>query len=310
MHVVGRNFIRWLASAVALVAAVLLLANGDARAQSQNPSININDNGVHIDRGTLYSGLSFLTASGGTAPYSFSLDPSTPLPSGITLNPNGSLSGITCGSNGSYQITATATDANGDFNTATNLSLIVNRAPAQGCVLTFSPSTLPDGTQGVFYSQTLTVSGGSGTVTFTLASGSLPAGLSLSSSGTISGTPTTVQTTTFTVYATDTSGSTGTQTFTITINAAGGLVVNPSTLPAGTQGTAYNQTVTATGGTGPYTFAVTAGSLPAGLSLDTNTGAITGTPTTPGASASRSGDRFAQQRPEAARIPSTSAPTV
>ena len=57
------------------------------------------------------------------------------------------------------------------------------------------------------------------------------------------------------------------------------LTVNPATLPAAVQGTPYNQVVSATGGTAPYTFSIISGSLPPGLSLNTGTGAITGTPT-------------------------------
>ena len=59
------------------------------------------------------------------------------------------------------------------------------------------------------------------------------------------------------------------------------ILMSPSTLPSGTVGTAYSQTITASGGTGPYTFSTVNGSLPAGLSLASN-GAVTGTPTTVG----------------------------
>jgi hypothetical protein len=59
-------------------------------------------------------------------------------------------------------MTASATDANGDFNTQNGLRLIVNKAPAQGCMLIFNQSTLPDGTQNTPYSQTLTVTGSAG----------------------------------------------------------------------------------------------------------------------------------------------------
>jgi hypothetical protein len=54
--------------------------------------------------------------------------------------------------------------------------------------------------------------------------------------------------------------------------------LSPTTLAGGTVGTAYSQTVTASGGTAPYTYSITSGSLPSGLSLNTSTGAITGTP--------------------------------
>lgn len=60
------------------------------------------------------------------------------------------------------------------------------------------------------------------------------------------------------------------------------ITVNPATLPNGTVGAAYNQVVTATGGTAPYTFAVSSGALPTGLVLNPATGAITGSPTTAG----------------------------
>jgi len=62
------------------------------------------------------------------------------------------------------------------------------------------------------------------------------------------------------------------------------ITVNPATLPNGAVGTPYNQTVTASGGTSPYTFALSSGTLPPGLSLNGATGAITGTPTTAGTS--------------------------
>lgn len=63
------------------------------------------------------------------------------------------------------------------------------------------------------------------------------------------------------------------------IGICGAITVNPASLPGGTVGFPYSQTVSATGSEGPFTFAVTAGALPAGLTLNPATGAITGTPT-------------------------------
>jgi hypothetical protein len=60
------------------------------------------------------------------------------------------------------------------------------------------------------------------------------------------------------------------------------IVLSPATLPPATKNSAYSSGVTASGGTAPYTYAVTVGALPAGLSLNASTGAITGTPTSPG----------------------------
>ena len=62
------------------------------------------------------------------------------------------------------------------------------------------------------------------------------------------------------------------------------ITVNPATLPAGTVGVSYNQTVTASGGTSSFTYTVSSGALPAGLTLNAATGAITGTPTATGTS--------------------------
>jgi hypothetical protein len=80
--------------------------------------------------------------------------------------------------------------------------------------------SLPLGTTGVSYSVTLSASGGTSPYTFALASGSLPAGLSLNgTTGVISGTPTTVASYSFTIKVTDANGSVGNQSFAITIIA-------------------------------------------------------------------------------------------
>ena len=66
--------------------------------------------------------------------------------------------------------------------------------------------------------------------------------------------PTTAATSNFTITATDGLGATGARAYSVTVNAA--ITVNPATLPNGTVGVAYSQTVSATGGTGSYTFSV------------------------------------------------------
>ena len=142
--------------------------------------------------------------------------------------------------------------------------------------------TLPNGRAGTAYSQTFTQTGGTGTVNFSVSAGALPTGLTLTG-GVLSGTPTVNGTFNFTIKATDTNGCMGTQAYTLFLNPpCTTLTVNPATLPAGFQGTAYAaQTLLATGGTAPHTFAVTTGSLPNGLNLASG-GALTGTPTTAG----------------------------
>ena len=85
----------------------------------------------------------------------------------------------------------------------------------------------------------------------------------------------------FTYTATNASGTSSPATVTITVSPPT-LTITPTTLPNGTQGTAYSQTVSASGGTAPYTYAISAGSLPAGLSLNTGTGVLSGTPSASG----------------------------
>ena len=139
---------------------------------------------------------------------------------------------------------------------------------------------LPQGTENVVYNQTITASGGTGSYTFSVTAGALPTGISLTGGGLISGTPTTAGTFNFTVTATDTTtGCTGLQAYTIVINAAAcppiSLLPAPP-VPQGTVNVAYNHSITASGGTGPHTFSVTAGALPTGISL-TGGGLISGT---------------------------------
>jgi hypothetical protein len=148
--------------------------------------------------------------------------------------------------------------------------------------LTVTTSSLPNGTVGTPYSQALAASGGTGGYTWSITSGSLPDGLSLSSGGTIAGTPTTaVSNDGFTVQVRDSSGTTAAKALAITISAQAPppLTVTTSSLPNGTAGTPYSQALAATGGTGGYTWSLASGSLPDGLTLSAS-GAIAGTPTT------------------------------
>jgi len=139
--------------------------------------------------------------------------------------------------------------------------------------LVITTTSLPDGQVGVAYSQTLAATGGVTPYSWAVVSGSLPAGLSLNSStGEISGTPTTAETANFTVEVTDsdTPASTDQQALSITV-APEDLVITT---------TAYSQTLAATGGVTPYSWSIISGALPAGLSLNSSTGEISGTPTT------------------------------
>src|SRR6185503_1549032 len=107
--------------------------------------------------------------------------------------------------------------------------------------------------------------------------------LTLSSGGTISGTPTTAGSSTFTVRTTDSASQAATASLSLAITPPT-LAVTTSSLPGGTVGTAYSQSLAASGGTPPYSWSLASGTLPAGLSLST-AGTISGTPTAAGNSA-------------------------
>jgi Putative Ig domain len=158
--------------------------------------------------------------------------------------------------------------------------------PASPLVIT--TSQLPNGNVGTFYGNYITSSGGSGTPhTFKLIAGRLPSGLTMASSfgvqsTSITGTPTTVETQSFTVQVTDGCGNTATKALAITIDAARPLVItNPSsTLRPGTVGSSYAANLFADGGVQPYRWAVVAGQLPPGIVLNSNQ--LSGRPTTAG----------------------------
>ena len=131
------------------------------------------------------------------------------------------------------------------------------------------------------YSQQITASGGIGPYTFSVVSGTLPAGLTLSSGGLLSGTPTTVGTPPILIAASDRNGCSGQVPLVIAAATCPVITLAPPTLPPGSVGVAYSQPITATGGTAPYTFSVVSGTLPAGLTLSSG-GLLSGTPTTVG----------------------------
>jgi hypothetical protein len=149
--------------------------------------------------------------------------------------------------------------------------------------LTLSPPTLPNGTLGQPYSQTITQTGGTGVINWTVSIGNLPGGLTLNATtGLLSGTPTASGTFNFTIQATDANGCAGTQAYALVIGNCPAITITPNTLPNGTVGAAYSQTIMATGGTPPYSFNVTTGTLPGGLILNATTGGLAGTPTAAG----------------------------
>ncbi|SDQ35237.1 putative Ig domain-containing protein [Pseudoxanthomonas sp. CF125] len=220
--------------------------------------------------GTPYS--QALAATGGVGPYSYSLL-SGALPVGMSFSSAGQFAGIPR-SAGTFSLNVRATDANGQ--TGTQAFTFDIAAPT----LTIVPATLPAGLPGAVYSQALSTSGGVAPYSYSLLSGALPIGLSFSSAGVLSGTPTTAGSYTFQVRSTDADGFSATVSYTVVI-AAPTITIAPGSLPAGVRGSAYTQTLTASGGMAPYTFALTGGTLPPGMSLGSN-GVLSGTPAADG----------------------------
>jgi lysophospholipase L1-like esterase len=232
--------------------------------------------------GTAY--LASMIPSGGESPYSFSVT-SGALPAGLTLDAQtGTISG-TPTAVGSGSATVTVTDSSGTPQTVTDA---IGFTVAAASALSISTSSLAHAAQNSAYGQAITASGGVGADTFAVSSGSLPDGLSLDpETGVIAGTPTTSGTSSITVTVTD-SGSPNPQlasaTLALTVDPALALTVPPIDLPDALQGIGYSQVIVASGGSEPYSWGVSSGALPDGLSLDPNTGLLVGIPTGSGTS--------------------------
>ena len=218
-------------------------------------------------------GLSYswsLGISGGRAPLTSVIE-SGVLPPGLQLN-GGVISG-TPTTAGRFALTVRVTDANGASRSAAITLDIFSYLPPQ-----LPAATLPSAIVGKPYSERLLGAEGAPPYTFTVLSGSLPAGLSLSSAGIISGTPTTVETQSFSVQLTDSQGQRAQRVFTLVTQPQ--LVVQTTALAEGYQSQFYNQTLVAAGGKPPYRWEAQ-GSLPPGLTL-TTAGILSGTPTVAG----------------------------
>jgi hypothetical protein len=217
-----------------------------------------------------YTPFSF-AAGGGSPPYAWAVTGGA-IPAGMAFSPSGVLSGTPSGT-GSSSFTVTVTDS-------------AAQAASQGFTITVAgsisvtTSSLPNGQTGVDYLQFLAASGGTPPYSWAITAGALPPGLALTSgnapgAGTIAGVPLATGTYSFTAHVSDTLGAAGTRALSITVTA-GPLTVLTADLPPGVLGQPYAAQLQATGGVAPYTWAVTAGTLPPGLSL-ASSGAVTGT---------------------------------
>jgi uncharacterized protein YjdB len=150
-------------------------------------------------------------------------------------------------------------------------------------VLAISDTDLESAVVGMPYTHTLSAAGGDGRNTWSIFAGNLPAGLNLhASTGLISGTPTSSGISSFIVQVASSDGQTATAGMAIVVHEV--LGVTTSVLEDGVVAAVYSQTLAASGGKGPYTWALSADTLPTGLSLDRTTGIISGTPLSEGSS--------------------------
>jgi hypothetical protein len=212
------------------------------------------------------------TASGGTGAYTFQQIGA--LPSGMQFLTD-TLSG-TPTQTGAFPITVVAKDAAGCVGSQDYVVTVT----CDGVTITVAPPTVPSVSAGSpFGPVTFTASGGTGPYTFVKA-GVLPTGMNFGPD-TLSGSPTQQGTFPFTVTATDANGCTGSTTYSLVVTCPTITITNPATA-TGTVSAAFSQTFTQSGGALPVTFSLGSGTLPAGLTLDSATGVVSGTPTQSG----------------------------
>jgi hypothetical protein len=211
-----------------------------------------------------------LAATGGVPPYAWTS--SGQLPPGLSMGSDGAMSGTPTGVSRIYGFQVQVTDSQRGTASA-SLTIQVNTSG-----VSIVTASLPNGGVGSPYSVTLQATGGTPPYRWGV-SGVLPDGVTLQDSGTLQGTPTSAGTANFALQVTDAGGQTASKSFSIAITQ---LRLTGS-LSDGVVGEAYSGTLTASGGVAPYSFAVTSGALPGGLSLDAGSGAVTGKPAAAGA---------------------------
>ncbi len=222
-----------------------------------------------------------VSAADGVPPYTWQASPVNILnslvsnvPPGLALSSSGVLSGTPTAA-GSYAFWASAQDSQSPPATGTAIYVITISA---GLAITSGPGPLP-GLVGAAFSFPFTASGGTQPYIWSVASGSLPPGLILSSAGLLAGTPTMGGTFDFTVAVTDAENPAFTATEAVTVQIA--LAVPGGTLPEGFTGEPYSQALSAAGGMTPYTWSADPSTLPPGLALSSS-GVLSGTPTAAG----------------------------
>jgi hypothetical protein len=277
-----------LLGATALLAGCSGSGTTSSTSNPNQPSSTLTVSTTSLPSGTVGAAYSAAVAvSGGTAPYSYT---ATNLPGGLSISAStGMITGIPAqNSVGTASATVKVTDSTQPSSQSASSSLSISIGPAASpAALAVTTTFLPSGTVSVPYPSTsLQASGGVPPYSWSLQSGSMPAGLNLSTGGALSGTPTSAGAypLTFAVTDSSTTPETAKAALTLTIAAAptSTLTLTTTTLADATLNTAYSATLTVAGGVAPYTFTLANGTvLPAGLTLS-SAGGISGTPTTAG----------------------------
>lgn len=217
------------------------------------------------------------TATGGTAPYSWQVITGA-LPAGISLNPNtGAITG-TAAETGNFSATIQVTDSQTQKGQKP-ISITVTPPPVIPVQIT-TPA-LPAAIRGITFNQQLNATGGKPPYVWTVTAGSLPTGLGLTPAGVISGTPSVTGPFSFSVTATDADSHAAVRALAINV-VAPPLTAAPVPPLDGLKGSSFSYQLSASGGTPPYTWSIASGALPAGLSLSSTAGTISGVPTAAG----------------------------
>lgn len=266
-------------------------------------ALRFTDESYFVPAGTVGSPYGFtFTGAGGCGPalpYQFSVIGGS-LPPGLTLASSGTVSGTPTKAGG-WSFWVNLSDQNPPSESwcvpsaaQREFTITINGggspapgptpAPTPTPALSITTSGLPGATVGAAYSTTLSASGGSGTKTWTVAAGSLPAGLSLSSGGVLSGTPSSPGTASFTAKV-SAGGASSQRQFSLGVTA--GLAIAAPTTKVGEVAVPLTIELNATGGSAPYRWELTQGSLPTHVGFigdqgNGSTAMIKGVPATSG----------------------------
>lgn len=227
-----------------------------------------------LPAGTVGQSYSQVLTATGTAPYRWTAGPGFPADLNLDVS-SGAITGAPTTS-GTFNFTVQVTDAT-QATATRSFSLTIN----PGAVTITTAAPLFSGTAGTAYAQQFSASGGVPPYRWALVSGDA-GGLTLDAvSGTLQGTPQAAGSFSFTVRVTDSTGSSTSRAFTITVNSPMLTIPTGATLPAASARVNYTQQFSVVGGTAPYTWSLVSGSVP-GLTFDPAAVVLSGLPTTPG----------------------------